>query len=326
MIQEVLQDIFRVEIPLPRSPLRAVNSYLIKGGARNLIIDPGMNHPDCLDAMQTALKNMSADLGKTDFFITHFHPDHLGLVSELAGDKSRIYLSEKDALRLDKIVWGNLWTEMNHFTVRNGFPAHELQELIRVHPRERFGFKKRPMFHHLREGDTVSIGNVSLKYVETPGHTKGHVCLHEPTLGILFAGDHILGKITPNISLRSDTENPLKEYLESLEKVLAIHQISIVLPGHGAPFGDCRRRIEELEQHHRLRLEELTYLLRRGKLSAYQIASQIAWDVPFESWDHFPVFQKWIAVGEVMAHARYLEDKGILVKETTGGTVLFSLS
>jgi len=39
MIEEIFKDFFRLEIPLPRSPLKALNSYLIKGEDRFLIID-----------------------------------------------------------------------------------------------------------------------------------------------------------------------------------------------------------------------------------------------------------------------------------------------
>jgi len=48
MIEQVLPDLFRIEIPLPNSPLRSLNSYLIKGKERFLIIDTGMNREECL--------------------------------------------------------------------------------------------------------------------------------------------------------------------------------------------------------------------------------------------------------------------------------------
>ena len=31
MIEKIFDDLYRLEIPLPRSPLKALNSYLIKG-------------------------------------------------------------------------------------------------------------------------------------------------------------------------------------------------------------------------------------------------------------------------------------------------------
>src|SRR5512137_1111777 len=97
MIDEVWPQIFRTEIPLPANPLRAINSYLIKGKDRFLMIDTGMNRPECLEAMNASLKELRADLEKTDFFVTHLHADHLGLISELARPSSRVYFNFPDA-------------------------------------------------------------------------------------------------------------------------------------------------------------------------------------------------------------------------------------
>ena len=90
IIEEVLPNLFRIEIPLPKNPLKAVNSYVIKSSERNLIIDTGFNQEECESAMQTGLRKLEIDLRKTDFFITHLHDDHIGLVPKLATDNSKI--------------------------------------------------------------------------------------------------------------------------------------------------------------------------------------------------------------------------------------------
>jgi glyoxylase-like metal-dependent hydrolase (beta-lactamase superfamily II) len=61
MTDELLPGIHRIEIPLPRNPLRAVNSYLIRGRDRWLMVDTGMNRPECLDAMRVALAALAVD-------------------------------------------------------------------------------------------------------------------------------------------------------------------------------------------------------------------------------------------------------------------------
>jgi glyoxylase-like metal-dependent hydrolase (beta-lactamase superfamily II) len=94
MIQEVSPQIYKIAIPLPNSPLKALNSYLIKGDGRFLLIDTGMNRQECLDAMTTALKKLDVDTTKTDFFITHVHSDHLGLTGTLKTPTSKVYFSE----------------------------------------------------------------------------------------------------------------------------------------------------------------------------------------------------------------------------------------
>jgi glyoxylase-like metal-dependent hydrolase (beta-lactamase superfamily II) len=79
----ILPNLYKMEIPLPKNPLKALNAYAIKGPERNLIIDTGWNQQECMDAMQANVRELDIDLKKTDFFITHFHTDHLGLVSNL---------------------------------------------------------------------------------------------------------------------------------------------------------------------------------------------------------------------------------------------------
>jgi glyoxylase-like metal-dependent hydrolase (beta-lactamase superfamily II) len=68
-------------------------------------------------------------------------------------------------------------------------------------------------------------------FYETPGHTKGHICLYETNKKMPEGGDHILDDITPTIQLRSDDWDPLKEYLNTLEKIYKL-DIELVLTGH----------------------------------------------------------------------------------------------
>lgn len=94
--------------------------------------------------------------------------------------------------------------------------------------------------------------------------------------------------ITPNIQCWSDDEDPLKDYLESLDKVRAL-DVKWVLPGHRRLFKNCRKRIDELKAHHAQRLEEvLDILAERSSLNAFQIASHMTWDIKAENWEPFP--------------------------------------
>jgi glyoxylase-like metal-dependent hydrolase (beta-lactamase superfamily II) len=122
------------------------------------------------------------------------------------------------------------------------------------------------------------------------------------------------GDITPTITLWSDEWNPLKEYLESLDKIYEL-DIELVLPGHREIFGDPRKRIQELKHHHQKRLDEILSILRKGRKNAFQVASQMTWDIVYDSWDLFPVSQKWFATGEAISHLKYLEEEAVIRKE-----------
>ena len=324
MTEEVLPNLYKIEVPLPRNPLKALNSYVIITQKRNMIIDTGMNREECMTAMNSALKELDVDLGKTDFFITHMHADHLGLVSALATDTSTIYLNQQDADIVMLALNPEYWYAGLRFASLNGFPEKELKEALEKHPGYRYSAKGNMKFTAPTEGHVMTVGDYRFEYVETPGHTKGHTCLYEPERKILVAGDHILLDITPNISLWNYEHNLLKEYLTSLDKVYKL-DVRLVLPGHRRIFADSRKRIQELKKHHQTRTEEVLSILEKGPLNAYQIASQMSWDIDCDSWELFPVSQKWFATGEAIAHLKYLEEKGNIRRETHGDRTEFSL-
>ena len=322
MIEEIGTHLYKLEIPLPRNPLRALNSYAIKSPERNLIIDTGWNQQECMDAMQAGLKELEIDITKTDFFITHLHTDHLGLVSNLVTDTSTIYFNQPEA---DRLKAGIVLDDLMNFARLNGFPEKELQRVPHTHPGFKFRSKGPLSFHILKEGDTLRISDYVFHCVETPGHSKGHMCLYEPSKKILVAGDHILGDITPTISLLSDDWNPLKAYLESLDKVYQL-DIALVLPGHREVFRNAKERILELKDHHRKRLDEIVAILKKGKMNAVQVASRMTWDIVYDSWDLFPVSQKWFATAEAISHLKYLEENGVVRKEMRRQRIIYSLN
>ncbi|RLB31709.1 MAG: hypothetical protein DRH11_12905 [Deltaproteobacteria bacterium] len=90
LIDQVHTNLFKLELPLPENPLRSVNCYLVKGTGRFLLIDTGMNRKECLEEVHGDLRKLRVDVEKTDFFITHLHADHIGLVSKLAGDSGKL--------------------------------------------------------------------------------------------------------------------------------------------------------------------------------------------------------------------------------------------
>ena len=320
MCEEILPNLFRLKIPLPDSPLKYLNSYVIKGPDRNLIIDTGLNRRECLEAMQAGLGTLGIDLKASDIFITHLHADHFGLVAKLSTDTSHVYFSRPEKELIES--WEG-FGPMIVYAGQNGFPENELQAALDKHPGAKFGSEWIPEMKLLEDGDEIRIGDYEFRCVVTPGHTMGHICLYEPDKKILVAGDHILIDITPNIQCWSDTQNPLKHYLASLEKVYSL-KVDLTLPGHRRLIENHQTRIEELKRHHADRLTEVLSILKAGSLNAFQVASQMTWDIDSESWDQFPVAQKWFATGEAISHLRYLEEEGQLVRNAGGKITLYA--
>jgi glyoxylase-like metal-dependent hydrolase (beta-lactamase superfamily II) len=322
MIEEIRPNLFRLPIPLPDSPLKYLNAYVIKSDDRNLIVDTGLNRTACLEAMHAGLEQLNIDITRTDFFITHLHADHFGLVARLVSDSSRIYFNRPDAELIES--WEG-FEPMIAFAGRNGFPKEELRAALDAHPGHKFGSDWVPELKLLKEGETINIGAYCFQCIETPGHTLGHMCLYEPSEKIFIAGDHILIDITPNIQCWEDTQNPLKNYMESLDKVSRL-DVDIVLPGHRRVFTHFHQRIQELKQHHQERLVEVGQILQNGKpQSAFAVAAQMQWAIKCDSWEEFPVAQRWFATGEALAHLRFLEREKRLDQHMEAGVVAFSL-
>jgi len=140
---------------------------------------------------------------------------------------------------------------------------------------------------------------------------------------LFVAGDHILIDITPNIQCWSDDQNPLADYLESLDKVNKL-EIELVLPGHRRLIKDYKSRIQELKDHHHKRLDEIVSILGNEAMSAYEVASKMSWDINCDSWEEFPMAQKWFATGEAISHVRFLEENKTLTRNSGSEVVTFS--
>jgi glyoxylase-like metal-dependent hydrolase (beta-lactamase superfamily II) len=306
-MEEILPGLYRISVPLPGSPLKATNCYAVKGTNKSLIIDTGWNREDCLAALVSGLNECGVDPGQSDFFITHMHADHSGLVSTLAGEGAKIYFGRADA-EIIRSSTPEHWGKLIDLGRKCGFPGEELEKAIGMHPGRRYSPNAYLDFSVLKDGDTIGIGDRLFECIETPGHTPGHICLYELGKKIFICGDHILNDITPNITLSYEDRNPLGEYLMSLDKVYDL-DVELVLPGHRNIFTDQKARIRELKQHHQARLAEVISILGNGAQNAFQVASQMTWDIGYRSWDLFPPAQKLFAFGEAMAHLRYLEEE-----------------
>lgn len=322
MTEEIAPHLYRVEIPLPKSPLKSLNSYVLKDSERSLIIDTGLNRAECLEAMRGGLEEIGVDLRDADIFITHLHADHFGLVSSLVTDSSRIFFNRPEA---ELMEGGGNWKRMVVFARQVGFPEDQLEAAIDSHPGFRHGGSWIPPMNLLKEGDVIRVGRYALQCVETPGHTRGHICLYEPDRRLLISGDHILGDITPNIQLWSDSQDPLNEYLKSLDKTAKLN-VELVLPGHRSLIRDGRKRIQELKEHHRHRADEVLWILRDGPQNAYQVAGGMTWDIQCPTWEEFPVAQRWFATGEAIAHLKYLQERGEIRRDVgADGKALYAL-
>jgi glyoxylase-like metal-dependent hydrolase (beta-lactamase superfamily II) len=84
----------------------------------------------------------------------------------------------------------------------------------------------------IEDGDLPLGQDTTLRAIWTPGHTPGHLCFADERYDVLLTGDHVLPRISPNISpTPASAEDTLGSYLRSLD-ALADRDPAEVLPAH----------------------------------------------------------------------------------------------
>jgi glyoxylase-like metal-dependent hydrolase (beta-lactamase superfamily II) len=218
---------------------------------------------------------------------------------------------------------GPVYMAPDAFFLQHGLPDASLQVFRTM--RQRFRTLTLPfqVTRHVDDGATLQVGGQTWSVVFTPGHAVGHICVYCPALRMAFTGDHLLQRITPNISIHSDRHplgvqeryNPLRDYLLSLEKTRTLG-FTLGLPSHGALLTDPQGRIDELLAHHDSRLQTMLGAIGQGPQTAYTIAQQT-----FPN-RHDP-FDHWLMLGETLAHLELLEARQQIERVRDNGHVLF---
>src|SRR5260370_2173066 len=118
------------------------------------------------------------------------------------------------------------------------------------------------------------MGRRQLGVEWTPGHSPGHICLYERGEKLLFAGDHMLPELSPNVGLHpQSTPDPLHEYLDGLKR-MAAYEPPLILPAHGRPFTDAASRVAALAPHPSRRLGQIFAIVSAGAKSPCRAAPE----------------------------------------------------
>lgn len=324
MPDELLPNLFQLKIPLPNSPLKHLNAYVIKGVRRNLVVDTGLKLPECKMAMLNGLKSLDIDLDKVDFFITHFHEDHVGLIGDLVTNSCKVYLSRQDMEFIERL---QSLEPMIQAAIKNGYPEDRIRSLFSQRSGIDYGNNWLPCVQFIKNNDVLEIGNYRFHCIHTPGHSMGHICLYDEGKRLLLSGDTVLDGITPNITCWFDDIDPLKNYFESLDKLSTL-DVGYVLPGHRGTFNNLKKRIIELKHHHHLRLREIVDIVEKSlsQLSAFEIAKKMQWDVNGGVWGNFSRLLQFFATGEVVSHLRYLEKRNIVLRFQKNPIITYAMS
>jgi glyoxylase-like metal-dependent hydrolase (beta-lactamase superfamily II) len=327
-VEDLGGGVYRIPLPLPNDGLRAVNVYAVLESSRLSLIDAGWAVADSEQRLEVALKTLSLSMGDiTDFFVTHIHRDHYSQAIELRRKLgTRVSLGIGEKANLDEM------RRPGRHTTSTAEPGrlrrHGAQELLKD-----YGAEAQPPADFLRnaenpdcwlnDGDVLQLQNRRLDVIATPGHTRGHVVFRDSAAGLLFAGDHVLPRITPSMGLEPlPLRWPLRDFIDSLLLIRALPD-TMLYPAHGPITTSVHSRIDELLRHHEVRLDEAMAAVIEGAKTAYQSASLLRWTRRGRTLDELTIFDRLLATAETSAHLDVLVLQGRARSETVEGTEFY---
>ena len=295
----VAEGIYQLKLPVP-FPLRFVSVYLVEGEDGWTIIDAGYAYPPTYETWEREASEVGCDLSNdvARIIVTHFHPDHLGGARWLQ-ERSRapVYMLE-DEIPFARRLWGDPAGRETfiEYLIRHGM-SRGMAEPAAAEVRS--GLPLPDEMLPLQAGERFIVGSGTVRVIHTPGHADNQFILHDETRGILFAADHLLLEITPNIGLWPESEpHPLARYMKSLDELRGL-EANLILPGHGPVFHDLDGRIKEILVHHAERLDVMQATLQDGPKTPYKISR-----VVFRG--AITVRQRCFALAETLAHLDHL--------------------
>ena len=269
---EVAPGVHWIRMPLPYA-LNHINLWALDDGAGWAIVDTGVRNEETALVWRELFANAPDERPLTRIFVTHMHPDHVGMAGWLAHKFGvRLWMSRLEYLSC-RVMVSDTGREAPddaiQFYRRAGWSAEAIETY-----RARFGnFGKHihPLpdsFARLQDGDELPIGAHTWRVVMGSGHSPEHACLYCPALKVLVSGDQVLPRISSNVSVYpiEPDADPMTQWLASLAKLKReISDDVLVLPSHNEPFRGLHARIDALQSGQQRSLDRLRRTLATPK-------------------------------------------------------------
>jgi len=316
-VEQVRPGLWSIPVPIPNNPLRYVIVYAFESDQGITLVDAGWNTDDAWQALNDGLGEAGGSMSDvTGVMVTHIHPDHYGLagrIRETSGAWIGLHPADTAMLEERYVETDDLVSRMSELLAVSGVPAESLPDLATASMEIRSLVHMALPDRRVEDGDAIGVPGWDLTAIWTPGHSPGHLCLFDASAGLLLSGDHVLPRISPNISFHSQQfPNPLGDYLESLMRIGRLEPEE-VLPAHEYRFRGLRARTDQLIAHHEDRCREIEATLAAlPGSSCWDLTIGLTWSRPF---DEIPSFMQRAANGETLAHLVLLETRGRVRRE-----------
>lgn len=254
-------------------PLGFINVWAIAEGDGWAVADTGLGGAGTMQAWRAAFEGPLAERPVTRVFVTHMHPDHIGM----AGWLTRKFGCRLWITRLEFVTCRSLAADTGREAPEDGLTFYRAAgwdgEALEAY-RARFGGFGKALhalpdsYRRIRDGEEVRIGAHDWRVVVGSGHSPEHGCLYCPELKLMISGDQVLPKISSNVSVypTEPDADPLTDWLTSLAGIKSrVPDDVLVLPAHNEPFYGLHARIEHLIGGHERGLARLRQLIVEPK-------------------------------------------------------------
>jgi glyoxylase-like metal-dependent hydrolase (beta-lactamase superfamily II) len=313
---EIIAGLFGLRLELPFA-LDHVNIWLYGEPDGWTAIDAGLADERTRERWAELHRGLLADRPLVRVLATHYHPDHMGLAGWLCEQTgAELWTSRTEWLlaRLHALDVSDEWVAAGRrFDRRAGLDGALIEERAARGNLYRHRVVPPPAaFRRVQDGDRLRLGGAEWQVIVGRGHAPEMICLFDGARNVLIAGDQVLPRISPNVSVwPSEPEaNPLADFLSSLTRFRKLPEDCLVLPSHGPPFRGLHARIDQLIAHHEERLAA-TLEACAEPTTVVEVIPKL-FDRPLDR------HQLQFALGESLAHLNYLVDRRELLAQLDG--------
>lgn len=314
---EVAPGVRWLRLPLPYR-LNHINVWALDDGEGWVLVDTGTRTEETVAAWEQLLGTAPLQRPLTRVFVTHMHPDHIGMAGWLTRRYDvRMWISRLEYLSCRALLSDTCReppAEAVRFYREAGWDDAALE-----HYRVRFGsFGKHvhalpDSFRRLSDGQLIHIGEHAWEVVIGSGHSPEHACLYCPELRLLISGDQVLPRISSNVSVHPSEPDadPMTDWLASLDTLQSrIPDDVLVLPSHIDCFHGLHARIQQLREDQMAALERLRELLEQPRRVPDTFAALFHRPV-----DGSNALQLQLATGEALACLNHLLHRGEIARD-----------
>jgi ribonuclease/clavin/mitogillin len=159
----------------------------------------------------------------------------------------------------------------------------------------------------IEDGDIIQLSGaprIALRAMHTPGHARGHLCFHEEATGTLISGDNIVGL---GSVLIDPPEGNMRDYLDSLGRMRALTNLSVIFGGHGPAIANPYTKLDEYISHRLEREQKILEAVRGGAKTPQDIVANVYADVSPKA---HPMAER-----AVLAHLEKLAEESLVLNQ-----------